>query len=60
MSVDLTQPIPAPKTAWDWNTLLSYPIIENMEPMVALSYHPQIITRPQYAVQGLSGAFFEI
>lgn len=60
MSVNLTQPIPTPKTAWDWNTLLSYPIIENMEPMVALSYHPQIITRPQYAIQGLSGALFEI
>ncbi|MDR3189599.1 MAG: M15 family metallopeptidase [Lactobacillaceae bacterium] len=53
-------PIPEYEEAWHWSAPQAMPIQENNEELVPLSYIDRVITSPQYAIQGLSGALTEI
>ena len=54
------QPIPLPVRAWTEKEVKSIPIIESGEKMVPMSLAPdRILVRPQYYIQGLSGALPE-
>ncbi|MDR3241112.1 MAG: M15 family metallopeptidase [Lactobacillaceae bacterium] len=52
--------IPTDLPAWDWATALSVPIVESNDPLVPLSFIDKVLIKPDYFIQGLSGALPEI